>query len=239
MLIFVNPVVNLLNKPNQNFEMKNNYKLICVLLLIVFLDSSCEKLFNKDDSSTLTGDTNVDFAQTGTTFVSSVKVGENWSNADLDAEIIENTDGVATIKVTGNLANTADLAPLKNLIPSEFFDGNGNLNIEGRFKATDKGMLDYTNADGEPFVMVKYDAKVGDKYILEKADGTEITRTVTAKSTDDDFAWGFMLIKTITVEQDSRVPGIQKFVYRFNHKFGLVNVEAVADDGSKTSMTIF
>lgn len=219
--------------------MKTNTLLILLFFAIIFLGTSCEKIFNKDNSSTLKGDTNVDFAQQGTTFASSIKIGDAWSNANITGEITENTDGVATIKLAGDLSNSPELESIKNLIPADFFDGNGNLNIEGRFKATDQGMLDYTNADGNPFVMVKYDDGVGDKYILEKSDGTKITRTITAKSTEDDYYWGFMLIKTMTVEQDSRVPGIQKFVYRFNHKFGLVNVEAVADDGSVSSVTIF
>jgi hypothetical protein len=47
------------------------------------------------------------------------------------------------------------------------------------------------------------------------------------------------MIKTITVEQDSRIPGISKIVYRFNHKFGLVSAEVIAEDGSKVSSQFY
>jgi hypothetical protein len=108
-----------------------------------------------------------------------------------------------------------------------------------KYKITSEGIQDYANLDTEPFTMVKYDCKVGDTYKLKKSDGKTITRTVTAKSETDDFSWGFLLIKTITVEQDSRIPGISKIVYRFNHKFGLVYAEVVAEDGSKVSSLFF
>jgi hypothetical protein len=81
-------------------------------------------------------------------------------------------------------------------------------------------------------MLVKYDCNVGDTYKLTKSDGTTITRTVTQKSTTDDFYYGGILIKTMTIEQDSRIPGIKKIIYKVNHKFGLVYLTAVAEDGS-------
>lgn len=74
---------------------------------------------------------------------------------------------------------------------------------------------------------------------MSKSDGKTITRTVTARSDVDDFPYGFYYIKTITIEQDSRIPGIQKFVYRANHKFGIVYLEIYLEDGSKVSSYIF
>ena len=64
-----------------------------------------------------------------------------------------------------------------------------------------------------------------------------MSRTVLTLGASD--AWGWLLIKTITVEQDSRIPGISKFEYRFNHKFGLVYVTVFAEDGSKLTSPIF
>jgi hypothetical protein len=43
----------------------------------------------------------------------------------------------------------------------------------------------------------------------------------------------------MTLEQDSRIPGIKKFVYRANHKFGVVYLEMVADDGSTMSTYLY
>lgn len=45
------------------------------------------------------------------------------------------------------------------------------------------------------------------------------------KSETDDYAWGWLLIKTMTVEETGReVPGVSKVVYETNHRFGLVAV---------------
>ena len=128
---------------------------------------------------------------------------------------------------------------LKILYPQNILTPRETFFLMVKVKATDEGIMDYTNADGKPFVMVRYDCNVGDTYKLTKADGKIITRTVTQKSTTDDYYYGMMLIKTITVEQDSRIPGISKIIYKFNHKFGIVYVEAVAQDGTKAGMQIY
>jgi hypothetical protein len=141
--------------------------------------------------------------------------------------------------VVADLMNYPELAKFNDLIPAVYKDQQGRLNTQMKYKITSEGIQDYANLDTEPFTMVKYDCKVGDTYKLKKSDGKTITRTVTAKSETDDFSWGFLLIKTITVEQDSRIPGISKIVYRFNHKFGLVYAEVVAEDGSKVSSLFF
>jgi hypothetical protein len=153
--------------------------------------------------------------------------------------ITQNDDGVVKIAVVADLMNFPELKKFNDLIPSVYKDSQGRLNTELKYKITSEGIQDYANLDSEPFTMVKYDCKVGDTYKLTKTDGKTITRTVTEKSTEDDYSWGWLMIKTITVEQDSRIPGISKIVYRFNHKFGLVSAEVVAEDGSKVSSQFY
>lgn len=87
--------------------------------------------------------------------------------------------------------------------------------------------------------MVKYDSNVGDTYTVNFANGNTLTRKVTAKSTEDDFQWGFYYIKTITVEQNAIAPGISKYRFRANHRFGLVFVEAIMEDGTSTEMYVY
>jgi hypothetical protein len=82
-------------------------------------------------------------------------------------------------------------------------------------------------------------AAVGDQYVLTKSDGVKITRTVKSVSTTDDFPYGFLLIKVIKVEQDSRVPGVKAFRYYANHKFGIVRFEIVNDDDSVVAFPIY
>jgi len=211
--------------------------LFCLLAGMLYM-YSCIKP-SKEDDSTLNGSTDIAVSKSGNTFSSYISANGQSTNASASASITKNDAGVATVHVTANIKNASGLTFIKNLIPAKYLDAQGNVLLDGKVKATDEGLLDYTNADGNPFVMVRYDCSVGDTYKLTKADGKIITRTVTQKSTTDDYYYGMMLIKTITVEQDSRIPGISKIIYKFNHKFGIVYVEAVAQDGSKAGMQIY
>jgi hypothetical protein len=62
---------------------------------------------------------------------------------------------------------------------------------------------------------------------------------VTAVSSTDDYFWNWMYIKTVTVEQDSRIPGVARIVYNANHKFGLVGVDIYMEDGSVVKVPIY
>lgn len=209
----------------------------CLLAGMCYL-TSCKK-GSSDDDSTLNGSTDITLNKSGNTFSSLISANGQSTNATASATISKNESGIATLHVTANIKNASGLTFIKNLIPAKYLDAQGNVLLDGKVKATDEGIMDYTNADGKPFVMVRYDCNVGDKYKLTKADGKIITRTVTQKSTTDDYYYGMLLIKTITVEQDSRIPGISKIIYKFNHKFGIVYVEAVAQDGTKAGMQIY
>lgn len=204
----------------------------------MFCMTSCKKSATADDS-TLDGSTDITISKSGNSFSSYISSNGLSTGASASASITKNESGVATVHVTANIKNATGLTFIKNLIPAKYLDASGNVVLDGKVKATDQGLMDYTNADGKPLVMVRYDASVGDTYKLTKADGKIITRTVTQKSTTDDYSYGMMLIKTITVEQDSRIPGISKIIYKFNHKFGIVYVEAVAQDGTKAGMQIY
>ena len=84
-----------------------------------------------------------------------------------------------------------------------------------------------------------YDCKVGDEYNFTTADGKKVSRKVVAKSTEDDFPYGFYYIKTIDVEQNSNIPGVKKIEYKLNHKFGLVYIAMVMEDGTTISSNIY
>jgi hypothetical protein len=171
----------------------------------------------------------------GNTFSSMVTVGGTYYPVDENVVVTNNNGGVITLQVTATLPST----PLTNLIPAGFFDQAGHINTEIKFKNTSEGIVDYFNADGKPFLLVNYNASVGDKYTCTKSDGSTITRKVTAKSTTDDYPWGLMYIKTVTVEQDSRIPGVSKIIYNANHKFGLVGIELVMEDGTSTKIALY
>jgi hypothetical protein len=216
-------------------------KLIYLLLVITLLDS-CKKDGSQDENSStsLGGETNIEINQVGNIFSpAAISIGGNYITAESSIETIKTENGVNTIKMIIDMTKTPELATFNNMIPAQYKDGQGRLNAEVKVKMTSEGILDYTNKDGAPFVAVKYGCNVGDQYQLTKSDGKTITRKVVQKSTTDDFSWGFYMIKTITVEQDSRLPGIKKIVYRFNHKFGLVAFELHGDDRSVLSGLVY
>jgi len=210
-------------------------KFYLLLLSFTFLFLSCKK----NNDSEIQGDTNIPLNQVGNTFSSTAYINDAYVDVPSSFVITKSEDGVATIDIVIDLKSIPGLSKYDALIPDEYKDSQGRINTQGRVKITSEGWLDYTNKDEKPCTLVKYDCKVGDQYSVKKSDGQTITRTVTAKSDQDDFEWGFYMIKTITVEQDSRIPGISKIVYRFNHKFGLVYLEAIAEDGTNISSIVF
>ena len=212
--------------------MKRNICFLAVLSLLV----SCNLLPDTKVSSTdVGGDTNLSMNATGTKVTTNVQVGNTAYPAS--ATVTSNVDGVISMDLKATMPKNNSLV---NLIPASMKDASGNLSTSGKYKNTSEGILDYTNKDGKPFVIVNYSSSVGDKYVLTKSDGTTITRTVTAVSTTDDYPvmGGTMLIKTMTVEQDSRIPGVSKIVYIANHKYALVAIVIYMNDGTSTKISL-
>ena len=211
-------------------------KRIFSILTVVSLLVSCNLLPDTKISSTdVGGDTNLTMNATGTKVSTSIVVGSTAYPAS--ATVTSNVNGVITADIKATLPKNNSLV---NLIPANLKDASGNLSTTGKYKNTSEGILDYTNKDGKPFVIVNYSSSVGDKYVLTKSDGTTITRTVTANSTVDDYPvmGGTMLIKTMTVEQDSRIPGVNKIVYITNHKYALVAIVIYMNDGTSTKISL-
>jgi hypothetical protein len=186
---------------------------------------------NKSDS--IGGSTNIPINTVGNTFSNSVSTGSAFYTGSIS--VTDVTDGVTTVKCVGKIPTDI---PILQTINSKYKDASGNFVFEGKFKITDEGILDYNNKDKKPFVLVKYDAEVGDKYVLEKSDGTTITREVVRKSTTDDFYWNGMIIKTIDVETVVNTPGVKKVICFTNHKFGLVAVRVEMEDGTKPQLNL-
>lgn len=155
-------------------------------------------------------------------------------------EVIAADGAIGTVQVTGKVSNQKMLNLVKESLPYQSaYQVNGN-QVTGtvKFRKTTKGIQTYM-ADGRPFTLVEYGAKVGDIYTF-KRDGLTLVRKVTHKSTDDDYPWGFMMIKVIKVEETGHnTPGISKVVYITNHKFGIVGIDVHFEDGSETNLLGF
>lgn len=219
------------------------------LLFVVFSAfslTSCDKIEEllegdkKDDPNTISGTTTVPLNEVGNVVdVGTVTIGNNYYDFKETIKVIKNDNGLTTFEVKGTIPNSPEIQSFINKIPVNIKDANGNINTTFNMKITSEGIQDFFNKDGKQHTIVKYDANVGDTYKITKSDGKTITRTVTQKSTTDDYPYGFMNIKVITVEQDSRIPGVKKIVYKANHKFGLVNVQLVLEDGSTVSSNLY
>ena len=214
-------------------------KLLSILLVffVSYFFIACED--ETDDPNTLGGDPNTEISNVGDEFGLGIKIGNTSVNINESIKVISNNNGLVTFEVKANVSQVPKLKTLVDMIPIDVYDSQGNIDVDVQMKVTTEGIQDFFNKDSKPHTLVKYNSNPGDKYELKKADGKTITRTVTAKSDVDDFPYGFYNIKTTTIEQDSRIPGVSKFVYRANHKFGIVHVEAYMEDGSKISSYVY
>jgi hypothetical protein len=208
-------------------------KTIFFLFAFALVLTSCKKQDSNDSSSSISGSSSIPINTVGNTFTNSVVVGTASYQGTIS--ITKVTDGVATVQFKSAIPSNI---PILQGIKAKYKDASGNLVCEGKFMMTDAGILDYNNKDHKPFVLVKYDANVGDKYTLQKSDGTTIVRQVVRKSTTDDYYWNGLIIKTIDVEQSSNIPGVKKITYFSNHKFGLVAVRVEMEDGSKPQLSL-
>lgn len=221
--------------------MKNLLHLLLFVSFTVFF-VACDKDDNdSNDPNVINGDTNIGINTVGNTFGASVKVGDNYYDVGDSLYIVNNNNGMITLKVKADLSQIPALSVINNAIPSSYKDGNGKIDVNLTFKSTSEGIQDYGffNKSGKYHTIAKYDAAVGDTYPLKKDDGTEIVRTVTERTNQDDFPYGFYDIKTIKVEEDPKIPGIKNITYRVNHRFGLVWFEIEMEDGSKASSYFF
>lgn len=212
---------------------------VSTLVVTAFLLPACGGSDNPSGSDNIGGSTDIPLNTIGNEIsTGSISLGGTSYDVGGTMTVTANKDGLITLHVNADLRNApALLAKANAWIPSQI--GDGVINTDIQMRVTDKGIQDFFNKDKKQQTLVNYSAKVGDTYKVTKSDGNTITRTVTGVSTQDDFPYGFMMIKTITIEQDSRIPGVQKIIYRANHRFGLVFVEALLEDGTRLGTYLY
>lgn len=148
------------------------------------------------------------------------------------AEITGLEDGVSVLSLTADFSEN-DIETIQQRLPGY----DGTTHFDAKYRVTNEGVQSVYD-DGTSFTLVKYDAKVGDKYTL-KRNGQTLVREVVQKSEEDDYYWNGWLLKTITVEETGRaVPGFSKAKLIFNHRFGLVGYELYFEDGSSEVIPI-
>lgn len=209
-----------------------------LLIGIIFTFTFCSN-DPEEDPNELGGDTNVAMGTVGNEFSASVKIGSNNIDLKEELKISKSEDGIVSIDAKADLSNVPELSELNDLIPSSMKDENGKIKTTIKYKITSEGIQDYYNDSKKPFTIGKYDCNVGDVYKFTTSDGKKVTRKVVSKSSTDDFSYGFYNIKAISVEQNSNIPGVEKIEYKLNHKFGLVYMAIVLEDGTKIDSRIY
>jgi hypothetical protein len=148
------------------------------------------------------------------------------------AEITDLENGVSVLTLEADFSDE-DIETIQEKLPG--YDGRST--FDAKYRVTSEGVQSVYD-DGTSFTLVKYDAKVGDKYTL-KRNGQNLVREVVQKSTEDDYYWNGLMLKTITVKETGRaVPGFSNTKLVFNHKFGLVGYEMYFEDGSSENIAI-
>jgi len=221
--------------------MNNKLCIYLILPILTLILINCDKNTNVNipAENYLGGDANITLGQVGNTATTTVKIGDNYYNTNEDIELTENVDGVVNIKYKADYSQIPELATFNDMIPDEYKDNAGKVDIDFKFKITSDGLQDYMNLDGNAHTLVNYNSVVGEAYSIRQSDGVVLSRKVSAKSTEDDFAWGWYDIKTITVEQNAPIPGVNKYIVKANHRFGIVWFEVVMEDGSSVGTYIY
>jgi hypothetical protein len=148
------------------------------------------------------------------------------------ATVIDLEDGVSSFTGKAIITDPKILNVISN-IPEFTVEGDKVTVSDLKFKVTKEGVESMN--DDYPGIIVKYDSKVGDKYPVKNG----IEREVIYKSTEDDYGFGWFLIKVIKVEESpSLIPGVSKVIYISNHKFGIVGVEVTYEDNTTQSFGI-
>lgn len=152
----------------------------------------------------------------------------------LSAKVTALENGISSVTVSMTITDPK-VVTMAKAIPDLTWNGN-RVSVTRKYKITTEG-IQSVHDEGN-LMMVKYDAKVGDSYSL-KINGNTVKRTVTQRSTDDDYSYAFFLIKVIKVEETGRgIPGVSRLEYFLNHKFGLVGINVVFEDGSSRKIGI-
>jgi hypothetical protein len=203
---------------------------IILAAAMLFGLSSCDILGGSDASGTdpIGGDPSP-IGMVGNTFSTNISGVQ-----DIGIQVAEQSGAVSTISYTASFQD-ATLLPMASAV----MGSSGTMQVSGstisgtrKFRMTTKGVQDVFD-DGSVFTIVDYKAKKGDTY-KKKIDGKEVVRTVTKVSSDDDFPYAFFLIKVVKVEETGLgVPGISKVIYYGNHRFGMVGMDIVFEDGSE------
>lgn len=159
----------------------------------------------------------------------------------ITAAITSIDDGVSTISATFEVTNDDFLAiitEVASLYPAHLTVTGNSVSSSMKARFTTDGIA-WVHDSGEELVVCKYDAEVDDEWTM-KVDGKNVRHKVSEKSSEDDYEWGFWLLKVVTMNATGYgLPGLNRVEYISNHRFGPVGVKGYLSDGSSLEAAIF
>lgn len=245
----------------------NKIAAVIFAALLIISISSCEK-DNAQDPNVIGGDTKLPQNDVGADYGATLKIAgldQGLLNSIKDSIIVtKNENGNVTlktiiifnqkhyqeiIKFMGLDALTDDakkvlLDTYKNKFGFKLDTTNPEkitFEYDLKCKMTSEGIQDYVYSKGnesKPFTLIKYSAKVGDKYEFTDSEGKKVVRTVTHIDEKESYQLVFWKIKVMTVEEVTESPLFSKIVYYTNHKFGLVNIELNTKTGKVMNISV-
>lgn len=243
-----------------------NFVFSSLFFITLILINSCDEPAGPND---LGGDPNIELTKVGNQFGVSFDLKGTYipalHNVKDTIYITKNQNGIVTFKI-GMAIEERYLKQLDTILGTyklpesakrnivDYYKAKYNARIdtsnkanlwtgvELKLKITSEGIQDFVHSGGDeskPFTIMKYSAKIGDKYEFTTKDGEKITRTVTKVHTTEDWSLGFIEVKTMRVEQETpNDPLTKKITYVGNHKFGLVGLIVELKDGKVFQVTI-
>ena len=149
------------------------------------------------------------------------------------ATVVSLDQGISTFSGKAIISDPAILNIISNIPQFTIESGNRVIVSDLKFAVSKEG-VESMNPD-YPGIIVKYSSEVGDKYPVKNG----IEREVIHKSTEEDYYFGWFIIKVIQVEESPcLIPGISKVVYTANHRFGIVGVDVTYEDNTTASFGI-
>lgn len=202
-----------------------------VSLLIMFLLYSCsffekdEDVPEKEEEEIHIGGQQSAMGQVGSeAFCYTTLAGVDSARA----RVVSFDKGISTFTGEAIITDPVILNIISN-IPEFTIEGNKVSVSDLKFVVSTEGVESMNPS--YPGIIVKYGSKVGDKYPVKNG----IEREVIHKSTEEDYYFGWFIIKVIKVEESPcLIPGISKMVYIANHRFGIVGLEITYDDNTST-----
>jgi hypothetical protein len=200
--------------------MKNYFIFLSALL---FFLNSCNKDELKGDQSPM--------GEVGNQVWSTS--GELFGCSSMTGEVVTLDDGVSSYAGTAVVTNPT----IKNILsnsPHCTVNDDEVMATNIKFKSTTEGIESVSGL--APGIIVKYDAEVGDEYPIGS---TKKVRKVVRRSTEDDYLYGFFMIKVIEVEEYPGTMGVDKITYYANHRFGLAGIKFEFDDETTAWFPIY